>query len=90
MRIQYKQVSTELELRQICAKKPYREQGVFTGLYAQLKASICADFPYFINEIDLQNTRSIRTHQKIGFEHIKAYRTDEGREWLLVLLDLNK
>jgi len=44
-----------------------------------------ADFDYIITEISTRNHRSIRAHEKVGFETIKEYESD-GKEWKIVLM----
>ncbi len=69
---------------QVCIGKPYRGQGVFTGLYAEMKKRMAKDFDFIITEVATRNTRSMRAHQKLGFETILEYR--DGEEWAVVLL----
>ncbi|MCI4670864.1 MAG: GNAT family N-acetyltransferase [Bacteroidia bacterium] len=75
---------------QVCVDKAFRGKGIFRGLYDEMKTALGAHFPFVITEIDARNTRSIRAHEKVGFETIKTYKTNDGREWLLVLLELNE
>ncbi len=75
---------------QVCVAKSHRGQGVFAGLYTEMKKRMSPDFDYIITEIASRNYRSIRAHEKVGFEIIKTYQIGDGEEWVLVLMDLRK
>ena len=53
---------------QVCVSKNYRGKGVFTGLYQQMKKEMSPHFKYIVTEIATRNTRSMRAHEKVGFE----------------------
>ena len=69
---------------QVCVARPYRGQGVFEGLYQDLKARLHPHFDLVATEISTRNTRSIRAHEKIGFEPIHRYIDPDGEDWLVV------
>lgn len=73
---------------QVCVAKSQRGQGVFAGLYVEMKKRMHNDFDYVITEIASRNYRSLRAHEKVGFEIIKTYRIGDGEEWVLVLMNL--
>lgn len=73
---------------QICIDKSYRGQGIFLGLYQEMAKRMNADFDYIITEIASRNHRSLRAHQKVGFETIKTYQIENEEEWVLVLKKL--
>lgn len=70
---------------QVCIKKGFRGQGVFKGLYEQLRQNMKSDFDYIITDISIHNKRSLRAHEKIGFKPIQKY-IHNGEEWVIVLL----
>ena len=72
---------------QVCIEKQYRGQGLFQGLYHQLKSNLSPHFEMVITEVSVKNTRSIRAHEKVGFESIKTYATEAGEEWSILLWD---
>ena len=76
-------------LGQICVKKEYRGMGAPKGLYQKMKDEMKADFDYIITEISTKNIRSLKAHYKIGFENIRTYKSGDGLEWIIVLLNLN-
>ncbi len=71
---------------QVCVDKAYRGQGVFSGLYQKMKTEMSPHFKYIITEIATRNTRSMRAHEKIGFETIHIFDTPE-EEWAIVAWD---
>ncbi|MEO0897910.1 MAG: GNAT family N-acetyltransferase [Bacteroidota bacterium] len=73
---------------QVCIDKDYRGKGVFKGLYDELILQVKPYFAFLITEIDARNTRSLRAHEKLDFQHIKTYTSEEGREWVLITYDL--
>jgi len=68
---------------QVCVDKHFRGQGIFNGLYQQMRQEMSPFFDCIITEIATRNTRSMRAHQKVGFEVITIYAT-EGEEWAIV------
>ena len=42
-------------------------------------------FDFVVTEIDARNQRQINAHTKYGFEIIKEYRSEDGRDWVIVL-----
>jgi len=68
---------------QVCVDKTYRGKGVFKGLYQKMKTEMSAHFDCIITEIATRNTRSIRAHEKVGFQPIHIYATNE-EEWAIV------
>lgn len=71
---------------QVCVDKNYRGQGVFQLLYDFHRKSYAATYDALITEIATRNHRSLRAHEKVGFEIIHTHR-DELDEWAVVLWD---
>lgn len=71
---------------QICIDKAYRGKGVFELLYNKHKEAYGQHFDIVITEISTSNQRSIRAHERVGFEIVHTYR-DELDEWAIVLWD---
>ena len=68
---------------QICIAKPFRGQGVFDALYQGHKAHYQSRFELLITEVSVNNARSLRAHERVGFEPIHRYR-DDVDEWLII------
>lgn len=71
---------------QICIDRAYRGQGVFTGLYHELRSRMQPHFDLVVTEIATRNARSLRAHEKVGFRSLKRYVAD-GEEWDIVVWD---
>jgi GNAT superfamily N-acetyltransferase len=71
---------------QICVDKNYRGQQVFSMLYNKHRELYKDRFDFIITEISTSNHRSIRAHDKTGFQKIHTYR-DYMDEWNVVLWD---
>ena len=71
---------------QVCVAQAFRGQGVFDGLYAQLRDTWRRDFDFVVTEISQRNPRSLRAHRRVGFETLHVY--PEGDEtWEVVVWD---
>jgi len=71
---------------QVCIAEGYRGRGIFDQLYLKHKELFSQDFDFCITEIALRNVRSMKAHQRAGFETIHTYR-DETDHWAIVLWD---
>ena len=65
---------------QVCVSKSYRGQGVFKGLYDEMKRRLAPHFTTIITEISTKNTRSLRAHEKVGFIELDRYIQGEDQE----------
>ena len=68
---------------QVCIAKEWRGRGIFSGLYQQMKMALSDRFDCIITEIATRNTRSMRAHEKVGFEVLEVY-DGETEEWAIV------
>lgn len=73
---------------QICINKTYRGQGVFEMLYTKHKELMQSNYDFVVTEIATRNTRSIRAHEKMGFELLHRFK-DDKEEWDVVIWDWN-
>ncbi len=73
---------------QVCVAKSFRGQGVFDGLYQGHRRYLSQTFEAVITEVSTRNTRSIRAHERVGFETLEVYRAPDGQEWALIGLEL--
>ncbi|MEL7123120.1 MAG: GNAT family N-acetyltransferase [Bacteroidota bacterium] len=77
-----------LVMGQVCIAKSHRGQGLFSGLYNHLRMVMQPHFKYIITEISIHNKRSIRAHEKVGFEEIHRF-SDDVDDWSVVIWDWN-
>lgn len=68
---------------QVCVAKAYRGQGVFDALYRGHRDTYAGRFELLVTEIAARNIRSLRAHQRVGFELLERYR-DDVDDWLIV------
>jgi L-amino acid N-acyltransferase YncA len=68
---------------QICVAASHRGRGVVEAMYAGHRARLAGRFDVVVTEIAMRNVRSMRAHEKVGFEAIHRYR-DETDDWAIV------
>ncbi|KIC90200.1 GNAT family N-acetyltransferase [Flavihumibacter sp. ZG627] len=73
---------------QVCVHSNYRGLGVFDGLYNMHKRLFSPIYDFVITEISVNNTRSIRAHERVGFRTLHKHH-DQTDDWLVVLWDWN-
>lgn len=71
---------------QICVAREYRRQGVVNLLYQKHRELYGSHYDFILTEISTSNVRSMKAHQKIGFQTIYTYR-DALDEWNVVVWD---
>lgn len=71
---------------QICIDKDWRGKGLFGMLYHHHRELFSKDFDFVITEVSTSNTRSLRAHEKLGFQTVLLHK-DELDEWAMVLWD---
>jgi GNAT superfamily N-acetyltransferase len=71
---------------QLCVAKGYRGIGLVDKLYQCFREAMQGNFLCAVTDIARANRRSLRAHQKTGFQTIQAIQF-EGMEWDVVLWD---
>lgn len=74
---------------QLCVGKTHRGQGLVERLYNHFKDCYADRFEYLVTDVAQANTRSLRAHQKAGFQVIDTL-TYGGIGWDIVLWDWRK
>jgi len=69
---------------QICVAKEYRSKGVVSMLYQKHREIYSAQYDFILTEISTGNLRSLKAHEKTGFETIYTY-SDAMDEWNVVV-----
>lgn len=70
---------------QICVAEAYRGLGVFDGMYEKMAEAYRSDYDFTVTEIAERNTRSIRAHERVGFQTLHCYADAVAREhWRVV------
>jgi GNAT superfamily N-acetyltransferase len=68
---------------QICVAARHRGRGVFDALYREHRVQLAARYALVVTEISTRNGRSLRAHERVGFETLEVYR-DALEEWAIV------
>lgn len=58
---------------QVCVAREFRGMGVFDGMYHELRRAYADRYDFVVTEISQRNTRSLRAHQRVGFERLHVY-----------------
>lgn len=73
---------------QLCIDKKYRGQGLVEKLYAFYKQELKAKYHFAVTDISEHNPRSLKAHQKSGFEVIHTfYDSFTESNWNIVLMN---
>lgn len=70
---------------QVCIGEAFRGKGIVDKLYAFYRDNYQAKYKYLLTEISQRNQRSLKAHQRIGFQTIKQYQAPDGETWDIVL-----
>jgi hypothetical protein len=72
---------------QLCVAAPFRGLSIPDRLYQCFRECYASQYSMLATEIAVRNTRSLRVHERTGFE-VAGYYTDElQREWAVVIWD---
>jgi GNAT superfamily N-acetyltransferase len=71
---------------QICVGKAHRGQGLFDQLYHHHRELYRPRFDLLVTEVATRNRRSLRAHERVGFQTVHTYR-DSLDEWAVIFWD---
>lgn len=74
---------------QLCVAKSHRGIGLVQAMYQYYQALHAAEYQYLITDLSQANKRSIKAHQKTGFETIGVIE-QVGTGWDIILWDWQK
>ena len=75
---------------QLGENEKFRGQGVFDGLYRHLQSVWQPHFDFVVTEVSERNPRSMRAHERVGFEVLYAYTNPTtGEGWRVLVLDFD-
>lgn len=72
---------------QICISEDYRGQGIFNDLYLKHKEAYADTFELCLTEVSFDNQRSMKAHERVGFESIHTFK-DATDHWNILLWNL--
>jgi L-amino acid N-acyltransferase YncA len=68
---------------QICIAPSHRGTGLFDALYAAHRTHFADRWELCVTDVATRNTRSLRAHERVGFERLATY-TDATDTWALI------
>ena len=72
---------------QICVAENYRGKGVFDSLYQKHKELNGSSYDLCVTSVSTRNKRSMRAHERVGFEIVHTFR-DQTDEWNILVWNL--
>lgn len=73
---------------QICVAEGYRGMGIFDGLYLKMKEVYRSQYDFTVTEVAERNTRSMRAHERVGFQTLHVYPdATTGEVWRMIVLE---
>lgn len=74
---------------QICVAVDYRGEGIFDRLYLKMKEVYYPHYDFTVTEVAERNTRSMRAHERVGFQTLHVYPDETtGEVWRVIALEL--
>lgn len=71
---------------QVCVAAAFRGQGVFDGMYQQLGEVYRNRFDFVVTEVAERNVRSMRAHERVGFQTLYQYNNQlSGEPWRVII-----
>ena len=74
---------------QICVAENYRGKGVFDSLYQKHKELNAPIYDLCVTSFSIRNKRSMRAHERVGFEIVNTFR-DQTDEWNILVWNLKR
>lgn len=80
--------SNYVSIGQVCVAREYAGQGILGRMYAAFKDAYKHLYDIAMTDISYKNQRSIKGHEKAGFQIIKRFdEPDAGEPWDIVIWD---
>lgn len=76
-----------LVVGQVCVSKDYRGMGIFDAIYQTYREVHSPEFEMVVTEINAMNARSLRAHERVGFQELARYEAEDGQIWCIVVWD---
>lgn len=74
---------------QVCVAAGYRGTGIFDRLYVHMKDIYRSRYDFMVTEVAERNTRSMRAHERVGFQVLHTYPDETtGEVWRVIVLEL--
>lgn len=76
-----------LVVGQVCVGQDYRGMGIFDAIYQTYWEVHSPEFEMVVTEINAMNGRSLRAHERVGFQELARYEAEDGQIWCIVVWD---
>ncbi len=77
---------TYLMMGQICVAEEARGQRIADRMYKYMRSCYSLHYTYLVTAVDARNTRSLRVHERVGFEELVSFTSEDGeRDWVVVI-----
>lgn len=73
---------------QVCVDEKYRGQKVFDKLYEAYRNNFVGRYDIIVTEIAIENIRSLRAHDRVGFKVVHEYRDSSKIDWAIVVMEV--
>ena len=73
-----------LIIGQLCVAREWRGKGVVGAMYDLMRESFTDRYTGIYTEIASDNLRSLRAHEKCGYQVVHTYLNKAGKEWKIV------
>ncbi|MEM9929762.1 MAG: GNAT family N-acetyltransferase, partial [Bacteroidota bacterium] len=71
-----------LVMGQICVAEAARGQRLADRMYKYMRSCYSLHYPYLVTAVDARNTRSMRVHERVGFEELVRFTSaTTGKDW---------
>lgn len=75
-----------LVMGQICVAEEARGHRIADRMYKYMRSCYSLHYPYLVTAVDARNTRSLRVHERVGFEELVSFTSeDKERDWVIVI-----
>jgi len=78
---------SSIKTGQVCVDKDFRGRGLIGELYRKTRDLVGESYQFCVTEISTRNIKSMKAHQKMGFEILGVY-NDGLEDWNLVVWKL--
>ncbi|APG60515.1 GNAT family N-acetyltransferase [Christiangramia salexigens] len=78
---------TYLIVGQVCISRNFRGNRLLDRAYDAYRNYFHKKYEFCITEVAVENSRSLKAHQRIGFKVIDNYTESSGKEWAVILWD---
>ncbi len=75
---------------QVCVAPDYRGQKLVDRMYKYFRGCYAIHYPLLVTAISPDNTRSIRVHERCGFQKVGQMNNPNGHDWIVVIWDWRK